>query len=171
MSRISLVPASVAVILVTVGAAFADPYKWCAVDSSGGGTNCGFVTIEQCRATVSGQGGFCEPKQVVPPNLSPAAKAAAPKTNSSGQQWFDGVRNRFLHNQLLSQGGETIQTKMVQVLQGASRRPKESGGSWNGFISVIIKDALMCAAGSKVAHAPGMTQCPFYPIADIGQRQ
>jgi len=84
MSRISLVAASVAVILVTVGAAFADPYKWCAVDSSGGGTNCGFVTIEQCRATVSGQGGFCEPKQVVPPNLSPAAKAAAPKTNSSG---------------------------------------------------------------------------------------
>ena len=30
-------------MLFTVGAASADPYKWCAVDS-GGGTNCGFVT-------------------------------------------------------------------------------------------------------------------------------
>jgi hypothetical protein len=67
----------------TVGANSADPYKWCAVES-GGGTNCGFVTVEQCRATISGKGGFCEPKQVVPPNLSPAARAAAPKTDASG---------------------------------------------------------------------------------------
>ena len=65
------------------GAAAADPYKWCAVDS-GGGTNCGFVTIEQCRASVSGNGGFCEPKQVVPSHLSPAARAAAPKVDASG---------------------------------------------------------------------------------------
>ena len=61
----------------------ADPYKWCAVDS-GGGTNCGFVTVEQCRASISGMGGFCEPKQVVPANLSPAARAAAPKTDATG---------------------------------------------------------------------------------------
>src|SRR5262245_2738268 len=60
-----------------VGIASADPYRWCAVDSVGGGTNCGFVTIEQCRATISGVGGSCEPKQVVPTGLSPAAKAAA----------------------------------------------------------------------------------------------
>jgi Protein of unknown function (DUF3551) len=61
----------------------ADPYKWCAVDG-GGGTNCGFVTIEQCRASVSGMGGSCEPQQIVPANLSPAARAAAPKTDVSG---------------------------------------------------------------------------------------
>ena len=61
----------------------ADPSRWCAVDS-GGGTNCGFVTIEQCRTSISGMGGFCEPKQIVPANLSPAAKAAAPKTDASG---------------------------------------------------------------------------------------
>lgn len=37
-------------------------YPWCAVYSGGkgGGTNCGFSTLEQCRATVSGIGGFCE---------------------------------------------------------------------------------------------------------------
>jgi Protein of unknown function (DUF3551) len=81
---LTIVVVAAALMLFTVGAVSADPYKWCAVDSSSGGTNCGFVTIEQCRATISGQGGFCEPKQVVPPNLSPAARAAAPKTNASG---------------------------------------------------------------------------------------
>ena len=81
---LTAVVAATAPMLFTVGATSADPYKWCAVDSSGGGTNCGFVTIEQCRATISGQGGFCQPKQIIPPNLSPAARAAAPKTDASG---------------------------------------------------------------------------------------
>jgi hypothetical protein len=63
----------------SVGAASADPYKWCAVESSGS-TNCSFVTIEQCRATISGNGGLCEPKQILPASLSPAARSAAPKT-------------------------------------------------------------------------------------------
>lgn len=75
--------AAASMLMFAGGAASADPYKWCAVDSNGGGTNCGFVTVEQCRATISGMGGFCEPKQVVPPNLSPAARAAAPKIDVS----------------------------------------------------------------------------------------
>lgn len=48
------------------GLASAEPYKWCAVYSSGrggGASNCGFVTLEQCRATVSGIGGFCAENQ------------------------------------------------------------------------------------------------------------
>jgi hypothetical protein len=61
----------------------ADPYKWCSVGMSGG-TNCGFVSLEQCQTTVSGVGGSCEPKQIVPSNLSPAARAAAPLTDRSG---------------------------------------------------------------------------------------
>jgi hypothetical protein len=40
-----------------------DNTRWCAQYSGGrfggGGTNCGFYTLEQCRATVSGIGGFC----------------------------------------------------------------------------------------------------------------
>jgi Protein of unknown function (DUF3551) len=57
----------IAVGLVTsslqiAGPAAADPYRWCAVERTGG-TNCGFTTIEQCRATVSGIGGFCQPNQ------------------------------------------------------------------------------------------------------------
>ena len=51
------------VVVLTPVAGRADPYQWCAVYSgdAGGASNCGFVTIEQCRATVSGIGGFCEP--------------------------------------------------------------------------------------------------------------
>jgi hypothetical protein len=41
-----------------------DPYRWCA-DYAGfrglGATNCWFMTIEQCRAAVSGVGGYCTP--------------------------------------------------------------------------------------------------------------
>ena len=42
-------------------AAQADPYRWCAQygASDDGGTNCYFVTLEQCRAAISGNGGFC----------------------------------------------------------------------------------------------------------------
>ena len=39
----------------------ADPYRWCAelTINRGGASNCYFHTLEQCRATVSGIGGFC----------------------------------------------------------------------------------------------------------------
>jgi hypothetical protein len=42
----------------------ADPYKWCADYGSGGedgGTNCYFMTLEQCRWAISGNGGSCRP--------------------------------------------------------------------------------------------------------------
>jgi Protein of unknown function (DUF3551) len=48
-------------------------YPWCAQYSGGemgGGRNCGFSTIEQCRATVSGIGGFCEPNLFYPGSAS-----------------------------------------------------------------------------------------------------
>jgi hypothetical protein len=38
----------------------ADPYRWCATYGAGfGSESCYFSTIEQCRASVSGLGGFC----------------------------------------------------------------------------------------------------------------
>ena len=36
-------------------------------DSGLGGSNCGFLTIEQCRATVSGGSSFCVPNQFYNP--------------------------------------------------------------------------------------------------------
>jgi hypothetical protein len=46
-----------------------DNTRWCAQYSgrSGGATNCGFFTLAQCRATVSGIGGFCVPNQFYNP--------------------------------------------------------------------------------------------------------
>ena len=47
----------------TFDAARADPYRWCAdlTITRGGASNCWFLTLEQCRATVSGAGGYCRP--------------------------------------------------------------------------------------------------------------
>jgi len=40
-----------------------DPYPWCAEYGAGRGgdvgTNCYFMTLEQCRWAISGNGGFC----------------------------------------------------------------------------------------------------------------
>jgi Protein of unknown function (DUF3551) len=50
--------------LLMPAAAHADPYRWCAQYSErggGGAENCGFVTLRQCEATISGIGGFCMP--------------------------------------------------------------------------------------------------------------
>jgi Protein of unknown function (DUF3551) len=45
-----------------------DNTRWCAEYApSAGGTNCGFFTIEQCRATLSGIGGLCVPNQFYNP--------------------------------------------------------------------------------------------------------
>ncbi|HWE79988.1 MAG TPA: DUF3551 domain-containing protein [Pseudolabrys sp.] len=54
-----------AVLLFGSSASHADPYRWCAVygGDMGGASNCGFITLQQCRDTVFGIGGFCEPNQ------------------------------------------------------------------------------------------------------------
>jgi hypothetical protein len=46
-----------------------DPYPWCANygGDASGSSNCGFLTLEQCRATVSGIGGFCAHNQFYNP--------------------------------------------------------------------------------------------------------
>jgi Protein of unknown function (DUF3551) len=45
-------------------------YPWCAMYNGGrfgfSATICSFDTIEQCRATVSGLGGFCQPNSMYP---------------------------------------------------------------------------------------------------------
>ena len=52
-----------ALMLVTSTAGQAQTYPWCAQyggRDGGGGRNCGFVSFEQCLATVRGIGGYCE---------------------------------------------------------------------------------------------------------------
>jgi hypothetical protein len=50
------------IIVSAVEPAKADPYRWCAQYGGFGGggvESCWYLTIEQCRAAVSGIGGFC----------------------------------------------------------------------------------------------------------------
>src|ERR1051325_5888443 len=62
-----LVVGTLATLLVAVAIARmqppakADPYGWCAVYSARGASNCYFVSLDQCRAALSGMGGFCQP--------------------------------------------------------------------------------------------------------------
>jgi hypothetical protein len=76
MSKGLTVAAGFAISLSFItSSATADPYKWCAAYGTPGGTNCGFLTIEQCRATLSGNGGFCEPNQFYTgPETAPASR-------------------------------------------------------------------------------------------------
>ena len=74
-----------AALLAAPAAAFAQSaydYPWCAVYGTGDGdaTNCGFVTREQCMATVSGVGGRCEPN-----NLYVPQSGAHPDAVSTGK--------------------------------------------------------------------------------------
>ncbi len=58
------------VAVFSVGAK-AQSYPWCAVLSMGDAAyNCGFVSREQCMASLSGIGGFCERN---PQYVSPAS--------------------------------------------------------------------------------------------------
>ena len=57
-------------------AAKADPYRWCAEYSGrGGATNCYFITLQQCQATVSGVGGFCRPNNFYTGEATPPRRS------------------------------------------------------------------------------------------------
>lgn len=53
----------VVAVIGAAGSAKAQDYPWCAYYNSfhGGATNCGFVTYQQCVATIRGVGGSCGP--------------------------------------------------------------------------------------------------------------
>src|SRR3954469_5103685 len=58
--RAAFILSVVAVVMADNAAA----QNWCAI-SNQGATNCGFTTIDQCRAEVSGNGGSCIPEAPV----------------------------------------------------------------------------------------------------------
>src|SRR5262249_52868526 len=60
--RATYAVATVLTLLVGAGPGQTREYPWCAQYSPrGGAPNCGFAPFAQCRATVSGVGGFCNP--------------------------------------------------------------------------------------------------------------
>jgi len=60
---------------VAVGTrAEAQNYPWCAIYSGGaasGGTNCGFITFQQCMETARGLGSLCQPNTQYQPAAGP----------------------------------------------------------------------------------------------------
>lgn len=62
MSLRFILPALAALAVFTPATSQAVEYPWCAQYGmrGDGGRNCGFTTFQQCLATVSGVGGFCE---------------------------------------------------------------------------------------------------------------
>ena len=59
MRAIPIVATTFAALFLSTIGAHADG-TWCArYGTTGGASNCGFYSFEQCRATVSGIGGFC----------------------------------------------------------------------------------------------------------------
>ena len=63
MRAIGLVSVGLMMITLPVTDAAAASNAWCAVYNRRGGTseNCGYATLDQCRAQVLGLGGFCRP--------------------------------------------------------------------------------------------------------------
>jgi Protein of unknown function (DUF3551) len=54
----------------------AQNYPWCADYAGFGSQNCGFTTLQQCQAALSGNGGFCNANtQYVSPSAPPAPRA------------------------------------------------------------------------------------------------
>lgn len=67
----------------TIAPSRSDPYRWCAqYGGKSGATNCYFMTLDQCRAALSGNGGFCNPnnfydgRPVRTPEETPARRRA-----------------------------------------------------------------------------------------------
>lgn len=76
---IALAAFIVLVTAVSSGTARADPYRWCA-DMGGdrGGTNCYFMTLEQCRWAIAGMNSaFCRPNTFY--DGRPIGEPAAPR--------------------------------------------------------------------------------------------
>jgi hypothetical protein len=67
--RLLLLMLGISVCVVGIGTrAEAQNYPWCAYYSGKGGTNCGFITFEQCMETARGLGSNCQRNtQYVPP--------------------------------------------------------------------------------------------------------
>ena len=77
--RIALAALVLVIASSTFDAARADPYRWCAeMGGDRGGTNCWFMTLEQCRWAISGMNSaFCQPNAFYDgkPIVTPAPRA------------------------------------------------------------------------------------------------
>jgi len=68
--RLAIMALAALAALLPTSPAHTTEYPWCARYGGGmsGSSNCGFQTLEQCQATVSGVGGYCERNQFYNPD-------------------------------------------------------------------------------------------------------
>jgi Protein of unknown function (DUF3551) len=80
MRVLLFIPAIFAVTAGIGSPAQAQNYPWCAIyDVGDAAYNCSFVSREQCMATVSGIGGFCNANtQYVPAAVHPVPRVRKP---------------------------------------------------------------------------------------------
>ncbi len=60
----------------------AQNYPWCEYISPGGGTNCGFISFEQCMESARGNGSDCRVNTQYTPPPGPHHTARKPQKNS-----------------------------------------------------------------------------------------
>jgi len=70
-----LATASAATAFSAAPAAAEQTYPWCAQYAEAG-TNCGFLTLQQCNEAVSGNGGWCDHNVFIEPNVPAGATRA-----------------------------------------------------------------------------------------------
>ncbi len=81
--RILLFVLAIFVVAAGTGTrAAAQNYPWCADYGTGGGTNCGFTSFQQCMATLSGAGGFCNQNTQYQPPPGPHPQQQKSHTQS-----------------------------------------------------------------------------------------
>jgi hypothetical protein len=69
-----VVTLAIAAVSLLVPAKAEIQYPWCAEysgEDGNGGSNCGFTTLAQCRATISGIGGTCHENPAYRPATQP----------------------------------------------------------------------------------------------------
>ena len=66
-------------VLIQTDPTLAQNYPWCADGYKGGARSCGFTTFEQCLATVSGSGGFCERNPMYRPDERHPVRVKSPR--------------------------------------------------------------------------------------------
>jgi Protein of unknown function (DUF3551) len=88
--RLALVVPFAAFVVLALVLALARPaaaqtnYPWCSNFADGfGGTNCGFVSYEQCMETVRGSGGFCDKNNMYQPQCAGTAPTHKPHKTTS----------------------------------------------------------------------------------------
>ena len=73
MRALTLIALLATMLLGTIEPSAAREYPWCAF--YGPSTrNCGFVSLEQCRATITGIGGYCGQNPLYQPGPQPRSR-------------------------------------------------------------------------------------------------